>query len=139
MEELFELASIGDPEAQYLLATEYVYGDRVQKNLRAAFFWYLLSACNGYTAGKWDAALMLLDGEHGGKKDLGSATILLESAAAAGHKPSKEVLGSLRGYPQKTNESGTSNKTNTDDEIFATFSDELSFELISNCLGEFER
>ena len=90
---LLNLAMEGDAEAQYLMATEYVTGDRVESSEERALFWYLKSAGGGYTAAKWNAGMMIIDDANSrSSADIEFALKLIESAAAASEPSANEFI-----------------------------------------------
>jgi len=85
-------ADQNDAEAQYLLATEYVFADVLEHDVRSALYWYLRSANGGYVAAQWNAGIMLIEGEDGIVKNFDVGQELVEKAAAAGHPNAIEYL-----------------------------------------------
>lgn len=85
LNKLIMLAKQNDAEAQYLLATEYMHAEYLPFNPNCALFWYLESARLGYTSAKFEAGLMLLNGEAGVPINTHLGKKLLISAADDGN------------------------------------------------------
>jgi uncharacterized protein len=79
-----ELAIKGDAEAQNIIAARLAKGYFVEKNEQGAFYWYSQAIKQGYVNAKWNAGLMLLQGEGGLPINLEVGITLIKDAANSG-------------------------------------------------------
>ena len=122
----------GDPFSQYLLATEFFWGNEVEKDLKKCFFWYALSCKAGYTSAKWNAGIMLFDGDGiPADRDLGFS--LIYSAAQAGHHGAIDYLDFLKNSIPNYNDTSPNFSEEAQKIKMLTFSDPISvFETLRN-------
>ncbi|TGO02074.1 hypothetical protein PN36_31025 [Candidatus Thiomargarita nelsonii] len=94
-EEIFyqeKLAEKGDAEAQNIVAARLAKGYFVEKNEQGAFYWYCQAVKQGYIYAKWNAGIMLLNGEGGLQKNYKLAMMLIEDAANSGESDACNFL-----------------------------------------------
>lgn len=80
---LVAAAEGGDPHAQHSLASKLATGSDVEMDERAAFFWYCQACLSGLAEAKFNAGVMLINGE-GAEVNVALGMHLIEDAAALG-------------------------------------------------------
>jgi len=81
---LREAASLGDPNAQFVIATRYLNGEKVQQDYEKAAYWYGKAAAQGSAPAQYRLATMYERGR-GVAKDLKAALGWYERSASAGN------------------------------------------------------
>lgn len=81
---LREAASLGDPAAQFVIATRYLNGEKVQQNFEKAAYWYGKAAAQGNAPAQYRLATMYERGR-GVAKDLKAALGWYERAGSLGN------------------------------------------------------
>ena len=95
MEELIKKAELGNPETQYQLGQLYYNGEKLQKNYRSAFEWFMKAAESGHAAAQRMVAEILLDGSQEIKKNRKLAFYWMQCAAIQDDVTALERLGDM--------------------------------------------
>lgn len=96
LREFKALAELGDPEAQYAVASFYVKGQGIPKDYKTAVKWYRLSAEQGHAESQSNLGFMYLEGQ-GVQQNDKTAVKWFRLSAEQGWKPAQINLGVMYG------------------------------------------
>ena len=88
-------ATDGKPEAQMLLGQLYFNGEGVEKDIKAAMYWYEKAATQGFADAQYRLGSLYFDGKHNIPKDYDKAYEWLQKALENGNKKAKPKLEGL--------------------------------------------
>ncbi|MCI0508005.1 MAG: AgmX/PglI C-terminal domain-containing protein [Gammaproteobacteria bacterium] len=88
-------ATDGKPAAQMLLGQLYFNGEGVEKDLKAAMYWYEKAAAQGFTDAQYRLGSLYFDGNYNIPKDYDNAYKWLQLAMESGHAEAKSKVEGL--------------------------------------------
>ncbi|MCL9783763.1 J domain-containing protein [Vibrio sp. S4M6] len=94
IESLTKAAEQNDPVSQYELARHYELGTEVQKDAKAAFYWYLQSAVGGYDKAKLKLSKLYIEGK-GTQKNIPQGLFWLIDLAMKGNTDAQLTIGKV--------------------------------------------
>jgi len=93
----------GNAEAAMAIGTMYASGDGVERSQETARTWYEKAAAAGDVVALETLGLAYMNGDLGVQKNPQRGRELLRRAADNGHRPARDLLGSMDGDEAKTN------------------------------------
>lgn len=89
---LLHLAELGEAPAQNALAAKLAQGYFMKRDVPGALYWYAQAAKQGYTHAKWNAGVMLVEGDGLDVPRIDVGMQLIEQAAMCGDVSARTFL-----------------------------------------------